>query len=83
VRCRAANPGTAWWEDCLPETLDGAVIRQCARSRQGQELLRENIALGRELEIAAGPTYLLDNEEIFGSSMAPTKEEFRKIILEK
>ncbi len=62
------------------EKLDTQVIKDCATAAEGKNLLRENIVLNKELEIMNGPTYLLDNREIFASVEVPTKEEFRKII---
>jgi hypothetical protein len=79
ISCRANNPGSAWWDDCL-ENLDTKVIKDCAKTQEGSELLRQNIALNKELEITKGPTYLLDNREIFASVEVPAKEEFRKVI---
>jgi hypothetical protein len=56
------------------------MIKDCAKGTEGKNLLRENISLNKELEIMNGPTYLLDNQEIFASVEVPAKEDFRKII---
>ncbi len=79
ISCRAKNPDTSWWDDCL-EGVELSAVKTCSQSSQGLDLLKENIFLNRELGINAGPTYLLDNQEIFGSVKVPKKEEFRKLI---
>jgi protein-disulfide isomerase len=60
--------------------MDTQKIKACARGQEGSSLLRENIRLNKELEVMFGPTYLLDNQEIFSSKGAPKKEELEKII---
>jgi hypothetical protein len=82
ISCRARNIESAWWDDCL-EGADGAAIKNCAKSQEGPNLLRANVSLNRELEIANGPTYLINNQEIFGSLNVPSKEELRKILTDK
>lgn len=79
ISCRTKNIDSAWWEDCISD-FDSAKIKSCARSEEAQELLRKNIGLNKELQIMLGPTYLLDNREIFGSKGAPSREELKKII---
>lgn len=79
IGCQAKNIDSSWWEDCLGN-LDTPKIKACSRSPEGLELLRENIRLNQELEIMAGPTYLVDNQEIFSTAGIPTKEEFKKIF---
>lgn len=79
ISCRSQNINSSWWEDCL-FNFDSARIRSCARSAEAAELLKENIALNKELQIMFGPTYLLDNQEVFASRGVPSKEELRKII---
>lgn len=78
INCRAKNINSCWWEDCLVN-LDTDKIKICAKGSEGSLLLKENIALNKELQIMAGPTYLLDNVEIFASQGVPAKEEFKKI----
>lgn len=82
LTCRAADPESSWWDKCL-EGPDAASVRACAVGNEGQQLLRENIALTAELEINDGPTYLLRNREIFRSVRVPSKEELRKILIRK
>jgi 5'-nucleotidase len=77
--CRAKNINSSWWEDCLNEA-DVLKIKTCARGPEGTELLRENIILNKELQVSFGPSYLLDNYQIFSTRGVPDKEELRKII---
>ena len=79
LTCRSKNINTAYWEDCLGGS-DALRVRNCARGSEGQELLKENILLNKELQILSGPSYLLDNSVIFSSRGVPDKEELRKII---
>jgi hypothetical protein len=79
LSCRAKNINSSWWQDCAAD-LDSAKIISCAKSQEGKELLGENIAMNKELQVMFGPTYLLDNQEVFGTEGTPTKEELKKII---
>jgi hypothetical protein len=79
ISCRAKNIDSSWWDDCL-QNLESDKIKICAKGKEGESLLRENNRLTKELGIMFGPTYLLDNQEIFGIQGAPKKEELRKII---
>jgi len=79
--CRAKNINTSWWEDCLANlNLDINKIKTCARGEEGRELLRENIGLNKEFKVMFGPTYVLDNQGIFGVEGVPKKEAFKKLI---
>jgi len=77
--CRANNINSSWWEDCIPEA-DALKIRNCAKGTEGAFLLKENIALNKEVQVSLGLSYLLDNYQIFSSRGVPDKEEFRKIL---
>ncbi len=79
ISCRSKNINSSWWEDCLND-CNTDKIKTCARSEEGSVLLRDNIKLNSELEIMFGPTYLLDNLEIFSTRGAPSKEELNKVI---
>jgi len=79
ITCRADSVNSTWWEDCLAK-YDTARIKICARSQEGAALLRGNISLNKELKIMFGPTYLLDNQEIFTTQGAPSKKELKKVI---
>jgi hypothetical protein len=79
ISCRGKNINSSWWEDCV-EKLDTNKIKICSRSEEGKSLLKENISLNKELEIMFGPTYLLDNQEIFATKGVPTEEELKQIL---
>ncbi|MBU4345997.1 MAG: hypothetical protein KKH29_01550 [Candidatus Omnitrophica bacterium] len=79
IICRAKNIDSSWWEDCL-SGLAADKISSCSRSEEGKRLLKDNISLNKELKVMFGPTYLLDNQEIFSLRTVPKKEEFKKII---
>ncbi|MCX5711140.1 MAG: hypothetical protein NT060_04185 [Candidatus Omnitrophica bacterium] len=79
ISCRASKIYSTWWEDCAAG-MDEGKIKACARGQEGKELLNANITLNKELEIMLGPTYLMDNQEVFASKGAPSKEELKKIL---
>jgi len=79
ITCRSKNINSSWWEDCLSK-FDSLKIKDCARGQEGAGLLRDNISLNKEIKVLFGPTYLLDNQLVFGTQGVPTKEEFKKII---
>lgn len=79
ISCRSKNINSSWWEDCL-SGFEAAKIKSCARAKEAAGLLNKNTALNKELQIISGPTYLLDNQEVFSSKGAPAKDELRKII---
>lgn len=78
--CRADLQESSWWDVCAEQhTLDAKKIKKCALSDEGMSLLRENTKLNRELEIANGPTFLVDNHIVFSLSGVPTLEALEKI----
>lgn len=77
--CRAKNINSSWWEDCL-EKQDIGKIKVCAKGEEGRGLLKENIKLTQELQILFGPTYLVDNQEIFGTQGPANKEGLKKLL---
>jgi len=79
LTCRAKNINSSWWEDCF-DGADAQKIRTCAKGPEGALLLKENIALNKEVQVSFGLSYLLDNYQIFSSRGVPNKEELRKII---
>lgn len=80
ITCRAKNNQSSWWDNCLASGIDASLIKTCATGKEGENLLKENIALNKELQVMLGPTYLVDNREIFSTQGVPTKEDFRKIF---
>ncbi len=78
--CRAKNINSSWWDDCLGSPEEAQKIRDCAKAEEGKLLLKENIALNKEIEVNLGLSYLLDNHQIFSSRGVPGKEEIRKIL---
>jgi len=79
ISCRVRNIDSSWWEDCAVK-VDKEKIRACARGKEGQELLRENASLNKEMSILIGPVYLVDNKELFSAQVIPKKEEFKRFL---
>lgn len=80
VLCRAELKESSWWDVCAEtHNLDAKKIKKCALSDEGINLLRENTLLNKELEIASGPTLLVDNSSIFALSGVPDLEALEKI----
>ena len=79
ISCRAKHVNSSWWEDCL-NRFDATKIMNCAKSDEAKILLRENISLNKELQVMFGPTYLMDNQQIFSSEGVVPEEELKKII---
>lgn len=77
--CRAKDIKSSWWDKCLGQA-SSIKIKTCATGQEGVKLLKENTALNKELKIMFGPTYLLENREIFSSRGVPGKEELKKLI---
>ncbi len=81
IICRAQNPGSSWWDDCIQYSeMDAQKIKQCVTSGKGEELVLDRIKLTQELEIANGPVFLINNKEIFGVANPPTREEFARLF---
>jgi 5'-nucleotidase len=81
--CRSRNIFSSYWQDCLGAS-ESAKVASCARGAQGAGLLRGNTGLNKKLQITVGPTYLLDNQEIFSSrGGVPTKEKLKEILKKK
>lgn len=79
ISCRAKNISSSWWEDCLGK-YNVEKIKTCSRGMEGVLLLKENISLNKDLQIMYGPAYLVDNQQIFTTKSAPTKEELKKAM---
>lgn len=80
--CRSKQLQSAYWEDCLGGA-DAQNVKVCARGPEGINLLNENTSLNKQLQISSGPSYLLDNQEIFSSLGVPGKDEIREILKKK
>ena len=83
--CRAKAQESSWWDICAEDSgVDARIIKKCALSGEGPGFLRENTRLNQELEIANGPTFLMDNYIVFTLSGVPKIETLEKIMgLEK
>ena len=77
--CRSKQIKSAYWEDCLCG-VDSLRVKTCARGPEGVTLLSENTRLNQQLRISSGPSYLLNNQEIFASQGVPSQEELAKIL---
>lgn len=84
VICRTMQNDASSWGDCASEAgMNVSKVRSCSLSQEGEKLLRERIKLTEELEIASGPTFLIDNVEIFAIVNVPTLKEFEVTVLGK
>jgi hypothetical protein len=79
IICRSGNINDTNWEQCAVN-LAANKIKACAQCNEGVSLLRGNTGLNKELGIMFGPTYLLDNQQIFSSNGVPSTEELKRII---
>ena len=82
LSCRLKNMDSYYWEDCL-SVADAGKVKSCAQGPQGAKLLKENIALGSQLQVNLSSTYLFDNNLIVYSQGVPDREELRKLIKNK
>ncbi len=80
LSCRVRDINSTWWDACLKEGTQSDKIKQCALGQEGAELLKENIKLNKDLGVMFGPTFLIDDQEIFGMAGVPTKDELKKIL---
>ena len=79
LSCRSKNIASSWWDDCL-QGADLDKIKFCARGTEGTRLLEENTKLNNEIKVMFGPTYLVNNKEIFTTEGVPSKEDLKKVI---
>ncbi|HTZ11751.1 MAG TPA: hypothetical protein VMD04_05215 [Candidatus Margulisiibacteriota bacterium] len=79
LACRAKNASSSWWQECA-SGMDEGKIHSCARSSEGEGLLRNNIDLSKELRVMFGPLILLDNVEVFGIQGKPKKKDLESIL---
>ena len=80
--CRSQQKDSSWWDECVGKiNADSAKIKACVFSKKGEDAMRKHTQLTQELKVASGPTFILDNKEIFGMANPPTLEELEKIVL--
>lgn len=81
LSCRLSDIDSSWWEDCVVKfDMDSGKIKGCARTQEGQTLLKNFIKLTQELEVVFGPTFFINNQEIFNSEGAPSREELEQLF---
>lgn len=82
VICRAGQNDASWWDECaLTCKIDPAQIKKCALSGEGMSALKKHIRLTQELEVATGPTFLIDDVEVFSIVNVPSLEELEAVVL--
>jgi len=83
LSCRLSEPESSWWDDCAAKLkLDTQLIKNCAQTNESKLLLKDFIKLTQELKIVFGPTFLINNNEIFSVGNVPTVEELEKLFKE-
>lgn len=81
LSCRFADIESSWWDDCISKIgMDPLKIKGCAQTQEGKSLLEEFTKLTEELEVVFGPTFVINNQEIFSSDGVPTVEEMEKLF---
>jgi hypothetical protein len=82
--CRTGQVDAGWWDECAKQAgIDARKIKACALSEEGVGLLKESIRMTEELEMASGPTFVIDNVEIFGIVNVPSLKEFEETVMRK
>jgi hypothetical protein len=80
--CRNEQAGSSWLDDCFEKTgLDMKQIKACALGAEGQKQMQAHLALSASLGINAGPTFIVENKEIFSIQDVPTIEELEMIVI--
>ncbi|OIO35325.1 MAG: hypothetical protein AUJ74_06920 [Candidatus Omnitrophica bacterium CG1_02_44_16] len=80
--CRSTQTQSSWWDTCAAQGgIDAARVKECVFSDAGRKALLKRIKLTEELEVASGPTIIVDNKEIFSIVNVPKLEEFEKAVL--
>lgn len=65
------------WQRCTGKGIDRKVLERCATGAEGRRLLREDLALAKELGIGASPTWLANNRfEFHGVAPEAIKQGF-------
>lgn len=79
--CRAKYQESSWWDLCAEQFgISPKTIKECAISKQGVDYLRENTALNKELEVANGPTFLVNNYEVFALKGVPGIQKLEELL---
>lgn len=80
--CRSTQTQSSWWDTCATQgKIDAARVKECVFSDIGRKALIKRIKLTEELEVASGPTFIVDNKEIFSVVNVPKLEELEKAVL--
>lgn len=80
--CRSPQKGLSWWGDCALESkIDSMQIKECVVSEYGRAAFDEHIALSEEFQIINGPTFIVENKEIFSIVNVPSLKEFEETVV--
>lgn len=79
--CRVKQNGSTWWDECTsPWGIASESIKKCVFSGRADELVKENIKMTEDLKIASGPTFVINNKEIFSIVNVPAIEELEALF---
>lgn len=82
LTCRHEQGEAGWWDECFQKAgLDVKKIKGCSTSPEGQLQMQEHLKLSASLSITTGPTFIVENKEIFFIENVPTLGELEKIII--
>lgn len=82
ICCLKEKESSWWWDECLVKSkMSVSKIKSCVFSEQGAEALGARTKLTQELKVASGPTFIMDNTEIFGFVNLPDAQEFERFVL--
>jgi hypothetical protein len=79
IICRAKNIFSSWWDDCAGG-MEYQKIKACAQGKEGEGLLREDDNLNKGIGALSLTAYLVDNQHIFSSKGAPSREELKRVL---
>ncbi|MFH1691390.1 MAG: hypothetical protein ABIC68_02285 [Candidatus Omnitrophota bacterium] len=80
--CRSSQKGLSWWGDCALEfKIDSMQVKECVASEYGRVAFDEHIALSEEFQIVNGPTFIVENNEIFSIVNMPSLKEFEQTVI--
>ncbi|MBN2343905.1 MAG: hypothetical protein JXX29_17250 [Deltaproteobacteria bacterium] len=49
------------WEECAKDGIASAIIKKCAESEEGEQLLAESFTLASDLNLTGSPSWLMNN----------------------